>query len=85
MWLGVAGRGNDGAFVVANPSIGPGSIGENSLGAGFAMSASGIQMDRVGLPLGDDQSDSKSASMRNMAGTSITGSLCEPDSGAHPK
>ena len=40
-------------------------------------------MDRVGLP--DDQSDTKSASMKNMAGTSITGSLYDPESNAHSK
>lgn len=73
------GRPTDGMFLVANPSIGPGSIGENSLGAGYGLSASGVQMDRVGLPA-DDQSDTKSASMKNM-----TGSLYEPDSALHQR
>ena len=53
------------------------------MAAGYALSASRVQMDRVGLP--DDQSDTKSASMKNMAGTSITGSLYDPESNAHSK
>ena len=77
-------RGLDaGSFLVANPSIGP-SIGEASLGVGYGLSASGIQMDKVGLTDNDSQQDTKSASMKNMAGTSITGaslagSICEPE------
>ena len=41
-------------------------------------------MDKVGLTDNDSQQDTKSASMKNMAGTSITGaslagSICEPE------
>lgn len=64
--------------VVINPSIGP-SIGEASLVTSYhALSASGIQMDSVGL--NDDQSDRQSASIRNIASTSVNGSIYYPES-----